>query len=221
MAFMSFIMSIYFWMGLTAFFLIGFGIELIFLILFAKKTHAVVEFKAWRSGKPIALFFREDRYCEWRAVTPEAGIITDDNYGAFIINERATYVDKRTKNILLPFDAAFGAGLNVHAAKLADDLQFVVRDEEELQKLRYAVSNNLIDENETINALKTTIHFGVLKSMMTALIPHNINAKIEKVLASRMKGYGKVNVPQVIILFAAILGAILMGYLIIRLATPH
>ena len=52
---------------------------------------------------------------------------------------------------------------------------------------------------------------------MSALIPHNINAKIEKVIASRIKNYGKVNAPQIILIFVAILGAILMGYLIIKL----
>ncbi len=52
---------------------------------------------------------------------------------------------------------------------------------------------------------------------MNALIPHNINAKIEKVIASRLKSYGNVNVPQVALLFAAVFGAMLMGYLIIRL----
>jgi len=65
-------------------------------------------------------------------------------------------------------------------------------------------------------ALKTSIHFGAIKNMMTALIPHNITAKIEKVLAERMKNYGNVNVPQVALLFVAVLGAMLMGYLIIR-----
>jgi hypothetical protein len=54
--------------------------------------------------------------------------------------------------------------------------------------------------------------------MMTALIPHNINAKIEKVIAQRMKSYGNVNVPQIALIFVAIFGAILLGALIIKLA---
>ena len=51
---------------------------------------------------------------------------------------------------------------------------------------------------------------------MTALIPHNINAKIEKVIASRLKGYGQVNVPQIALLFCAILGAIILGTIIVK-----
>jgi len=205
------------WIGLTFLFLILFICLFIFLVMLAKKTHAIVEFKGWMKGKPIALFFQENRYCEWKPVDPDAGVIIDKNYGAFIINERATYIDKRTKNVLIPFDAAFGASVNVHAAKLADDLQFVMKDEEEMKKLRWAISHNMIEDTETISVLKTSIQFGAIKNMMTALIPHNINAKIEKVIASRLKNFGNVNVPQVALLFAAVLGAMLMGYLIIRL----
>lgn len=214
---MEWLTNLYLWMGGTFLFLILFVILFIFLIVLGKKTHAVDEFKAWMKGRPIALFFQENRYCEWKSVEPEAGIVNDKNYGAFIINERATYVDKKTKNVLIPFDAQFGASINVHAAKLADDLHYIMKDDEEMKKLRFAIGRNLIDDNESINVLKTSIHFGAIKTMMTALIPHNINAKIEKVIASRMKGYGNVNVPQVALLFAAVLGAMLMGYLIIRL----
>lgn len=213
----SFITSIYLWMGTTFLFLILFIILFIILIIMSKKTHAVIEIKAWLKGHPIALFFQENRYCDWRAVEPEAGIIADLDYGAFIINEKATYVDKLTKNVLIPFDAQFGASINVHAAKLADDLQYVIKDNEEMKKLRYAISHNLIADSETIDALKTSINFGAIKNMMNAMIPHNINAKIEKTIAARIKNYGNVNVPQVALMFAAILGAILMGYLIIRL----
>jgi len=218
MAFLEFLSNIYLWIGLGLTFMTLFFILFIFLIVLAKKTHTIVEFKAWIQGKPIALFFQENRYCEWRPVNPEAGIIQDDDYGSYIINERATYIDKRTKNILIPFDATFGASINVHAAKLADDLQYVMQDEEEMKKLRWAISNNMIDDSETISALKTSINFGAIKSMMTALIPHNINAKIEKVIASRLKGYGKVNITQVILLFVAIFGALLLGGLVIKLA---
>lgn len=212
------LVNIYFWIGMALFFMLLFGLLIIFLVVLAKKTHTIVEFKAWLKGRPIALFFQENRYCEWKPVEPEAGIINDEKYGAYIINERATYVDKRTKNILIPFDASFAASINVHAAKLADDLQYIVKDEEQMKQLRSAIGRNLIDDNESIDVLKTSIHFGAIKNMMTALIPHNINAKIEKAIASRMRGFGTVNVPQVALLFAAVLGAILIGYLIIRVA---
>lgn len=215
---MNWLVNIYMWIALALLFVTLFILLFIFLIILAKKTHAIVEFKSWIKGIPICMFFQENRYVEWKPVKPDAGIIADENYGAYIVNERATYVDKRTKNVIIPFDASFGASINVHAAKLVDDLQYVVRDEEEMKNLRHAIATNQIEESETINALKTSIHFGAIKNMMTALIPHNINAKIEKVIASRMKGFGKVNIPQVALLFVAIFGAILLGALVIKLA---
>lgn len=202
---------------MTFIFLLLFVICFIFIVYLAKKTHAMVEFKAIRRGFPICMFFEENRYVEWKPLKSDAGIITDKNYGSFIINERATYVDKRTKAIIVPFDAQFGASANMHAANLADNLQFVVKDEEELKALRYAIANDLIDENQKIDALKTSIHFGAMKAMMTAMIPHNIEAKIQKVIASRMKGLGQVNIIQIILIFAAILGAVVLGVIIIRL----
>ena len=214
---MAWLANVYLWIGIALLFILLFGLLTIFLIILGMKTHAILEFKAWRRGWPIALFFQENRYCEWKPVKPDAGIIQDKEYGAFIINERATYVDKRTKNILIPFDASFAASINVHSAKLADDLQYIMKDEEQMKQLRSAIGRNLIDDNETIDCLKTSIHFGAIKNMMTALIPHNINAKIEKVIASRLKSYGNINVPQVALLFGAVFGAMLMGYMVIRL----
>lgn len=204
------------WIGLCFLFIILFIIEFIFLVILAKKTHAIVEFKAWRSGSNIGLFFQENRYMEWKPVKPEAGIIVDKNYGAFIVNERATYIDKRTKIVMIPIDSQFGASINIHAAKLADDLGYIMKDEEEMKRLRYAIAHGMIDDNESINCLKTSIQIGAIKTMMTALIPHNINAKIEKMVASRMKQLNAINVPQVALLFAAVLGAITIAYLIIR-----
>lgn len=217
---MTWITNVYLWISLALLFMTLFGLLLIFMIIMSKKTHMIVEFKSWLKGWPIALFFQENRYCEWKPVKPEAGIIQDKDYGAFIINDRATYIDKRTKNILIPFDSSFGASVNMHSAKLADDLQYFAKDDEEMKKLRYAISHNMLDENKSIAAIKTSIQLGAIKNMTTALIPHNINAKIEKVIASRIKTFGQVNVPQIALLFASIFGAILLGAMVIKLIFP-
>jgi hypothetical protein len=213
---MTFLTNPILWIGLTFLFMILFIILFIVLILIGKKTHAIIEFKAWMRGIPIAMFFLENRYVEWKPVKPDAGIITDKNYGAFIVNEKATYVDRKTKNVIIPFDAQFGAGVNMHAAKLADDLQYIINDEEQLKQFRMMISQNLIQDNKTVDVLKTSINMGALKTMMTALMPHNINSKIEKVIASRMKGMGQINIPQVALLFAAVFGAIVLGALILK-----
>ena len=216
----GFITNIYLWMSLSFLFMILWLLFFIFIVMLAKKTHAIVEFKGWWGGKPIAMYFLENRYVDWKPVTPDCGLVTDEKYGVHIINDKATYIDQRTKNIILPFDAQFAAGVNMHAAKLADDLQYVVKDEEQMKILRTAIANNNIDDSFNIDALKTTINVGAIKSMMTALIPHNINSKIEKTIAQRMAGYGKVNVSQVVFIFVAMFGAILLGALVIKLAFP-
>jgi hypothetical protein len=213
---MAWFTNLYLWLGGTIFFFLFFIIETILLILLARKTHAIDEFKAWVRGRPIAMFYMENRYVDWKPVKPDAGIITDKDYGAFIINERATYVDKKTKNVIIPFDAQFGASLNIHAAKLIDDMQYIMKDEEQIKALRAAIATNTIEETETITALKTSINMGAIKTMLTALIPHNINSKIEKTIAARMKGYGKVNVPQVLLIFVGMLGAIILGTIIVK-----
>lgn len=215
---LTFLTNIYLWIAVSMLFILLFVLLLIFVIVLSRKTHAIVELKAWMKGRPIALFFLENRYCEWKPVAVEAGIIQDKDYGAFIVNEKATYVDKRTKAVLLPFDSSIAAGVNVHAAKLMDDLQYIVQDEEEMKKLRYAIANSMIEDSEPVMGLRTTVNFGAIKNMTMAIIPHNINAKIEKTIAARLKNYGQLNVPQIAMLFAAIFGAILLGALIIKLA---
>jgi hypothetical protein len=201
----------------TTFIFVGlFVLAIIFIMVCAKKTHMMVELKAWMGGVPISMFFQENRYVEWKGVKPSCGIIEDKNYGSFLINDRATYIDKTTKNVILPFDAQFAAGVNMHAAKLADDLQYIMKDDEQMKLFRTAVAKNMLDETMQIDAIKTTVNIGAIKSMMSALIPHNINAKIQFTIAQRMKNYGKVDGMQILLIFAGILGAIIMGYILIK-----
>jgi len=214
---MGFLTSIYTWMIATFLFIILFVLLLILLIILAKKTHAIIELKAWISGNPICIFFEETRYCVWKPKKSDCGIIEDKNYGSFIINEKATYVDKLTKNVIIPFDATFGASLNVRAAKLADDLQFVAKDEEQMKMLRTAIALNQISDAQVIDGLKTSIAFGAIKTMMTALLPHAITSKIEKTIAARMKNTMQINPWQIVLIFLAILGAIIIGAIALKM----
>lgn len=207
--------QLWFWSSILLFFL--FATTTIILIVLAKKTHAMIEFKAWRKGIPIAMFFQDSGYCEWKAIKPEALIIQDDDYGTYLILENGSYIDRRTKNILLPFDANLATSINISAAKLADDLKFIFKDEKQMEMLRAAILTGQMEENTTIDSLKTSVRMSSLKSMMNAVIPHNISAKIEKMIAARLKGFSKINVPQIILLFCAIFGAILLGAIIIKL----
>ena len=212
--------QMWFWLAIILF--LFFVFETIIIIIWSKKTHAVVEFKAWRKGWPISMFFMDSGYMEWIAIKPEAGIVQSDDYGTYIINEKGTYIDRRTKNILIPFDANLATSINVSAAKLADDLKYIIRDEKQMAILRQAIMLGQIEETETVEAIKASVQFSAIKGMLNAMIPHAISAKIEKMIALRMKGYNKINVPQIILIFVAILGAIILGTIIVYLVLgPH
>jgi len=213
---MAWINNIYIWMGGTFLFLILFIILIIIIIILAKKTHAIIEFKAWRQGAPICQFYEDSGYVQWKAIKPEAGIIQDKHYGTYIVNEMGTYVDRTTKNIMIPFDASFASSINIKAAKLADDLQYIVKDRQQLAMLREAVLKNELEETPILNTLKTSIQISAIKSMMTAMIPHNITAKIEKAIASKVKGFGKVDGMQILLIFAGILGAVVISYILLK-----
>ena len=51
---------------------------------------------------------------------------------------------------------------------------------------------------------------------MVCLLPHNITSKVEKMIAARMRGHSKINVPQLLLIFCVILGAIILGVIIIK-----
>jgi hypothetical protein len=217
----SIIGNMYLWMGLTFLFLILFILCFIFIILLAKKTHAVVEFKAWMKGRPIALYFLQNRYVDWVVEEPDAGIITNKNYGCFVVSPLAAYIDKKTKSVLLPFDTDLAMGINIQAAKAADDLQYILKDEEKLKQFRYLLSTNQLEITPMIDALRTNVYLGAIKYMMNAMIPHNINAKIEKMVAARIKNYGQVNGMQLLLIFGGVLGAIIVGYMLLKITAKN
>ena len=212
---MSLLISPFLWGGIAGFFVLIFVIIIILLIIIGKKTHGIIEFKAWLKGAPIALFFQENRYCHWKVIKPEAGIVEDKDYGAFIINEKATYIDNKTKNVMIPFDTSFAASINIHTAKLIEDLQYKLTTEEDIRKFREDMDRDEMDESELISVLNTTVYLGSIKNVMNALLPHNIHAKIIKTIAARTKGYGN-NVKTLVMYVLAFLSAVLLGYLVIK-----
>ena len=60
------------WIVATFFFALLFVVLLIFVIILAKMTHAITELKAKMKGAPIAMFFMDSRYCDWKVIKPEA-----------------------------------------------------------------------------------------------------------------------------------------------------
>jgi ABC-type maltose transport system permease subunit len=133
-----------------------------------------------------------------------------------IINEKGTYTDKSTRNILIPFSTNLAVGATVREFKISDDLYKVLGDERELSKIRMMLANNE-DVGAEYSGLKESVNFSHLKSLANTLIPHNITAKINLEIAKRVKGYGNINGKQIVLYILLILGAVALMALVLYL----
>lgn len=186
------------------------------LVIIGKKTHALIEFKSGMKGTPISIFFHDNRYCEWKNTKPDAGLIEDKVDGTFVID--STYIDKKTKNVLIPFNSTFGMSLNAKASKLADDLTFILKEKDQRKKLKEGVLTGQISENETLKTLRTSINFSTLKHFVSPVLPQNIQSKIVNTVYLRTKSKGITNFQNMILLITAIIGALILGGIVLRYA---
>jgi len=206
--------SILIWVGVSMIFVLLFAVQIILLIVVSKKTHAIIEFKASLKGTPISLFFHDNRYCEWKNTAPEAGMIEDKEYGSFIID--ATYIDKHTKNVLMPFNSSYAMSINAKAAKMADDLSYSLREQIARQKLKTGIKHNKIAETKTFKSLRTSIDFSGIKHFVAPIIPHNIQSKISNTIAWRLRNFGRSNVQNITLIIISFLAAVILGGLVLK-----
>ena len=214
------------WMVTSFLLLIMFLGVFIFLIFLGKKTHAVLEFKSFLSGKPMCLFFTDHKRVDWKVIEPEAGIIYDKKYGAFLINQKGSYIDEKTKNILIPFNPSVATNAPLEAFKMTDGLAKVFNDEKKLSEIRYTLANSEFSGDEVIieggeilkpfQMLRESVDFSHLKSLMNTILPHNINSKIEMQVAQRTNGLGKINTAQIILIVVAIIGATVLASILLK-----
>jgi hypothetical protein len=207
------------WFYATCFLILLTFFFLFVTILMAKRTNGFRELRASIGGKRVCWFFDDTRTAEMKIVEPSAGIVHDDNYGDFLINEKGTYVDKRTRNIIMPFSSQLAMGGEVKHFQAADQLANILGDERELQKVAIALANGEL-KDERFDALRTSVNFSALKSFSNTMLPHNITAKINLEIAKRIKSYGQVNTKQlmwfVIIGIGLILLAAFVGYMVLK-----
>ena len=206
--------AIIIWVMIAAIFALIFMGQIIFLIFISKKTHALIEFKSSMSGTPTSIFFQDNKYIEWRNSKPDAGMIEDKVHGSFIIN--STYIDKKTKNVLIPFNSNFAISLNAKAVKMADDLIYVFKEKEHIKRLKEGIMNGTVQETDGIKTLRTTINFSTIKSFVPPILPHNLQSKIVTTVQLRMKELGG-GLQNIILLVVSALGAMIMGGIILRL----
>jgi len=206
--------SIYIWIGACTALALTFIASIILLIFIAKKTHAIVEFKSSFKGLPIAVFFQDNRYCEWKNVVPDAGMIEDKEYGSFVID--STYIDKQTNNVLIPFNSAFAMSLNVKGTKMADDLTYIFKEQLQIKKLKAGILAGIVPETDGIDTLRTSVNFSTIKHFVSPILPHNIQSKIVNTVYLRLKNKAGTNLQNVILLIVSALGAIILGGLVLK-----
>ena len=208
------------WIVATFTFFILFLLLFGFLIYLSKKTHAILEFKAMISGKPISLFFTDHKRLDWRVLEPEGNVLSDKDYGSFIINEKGAYIDKKTKNIFLAFNPSIATSASIESFKITDTLNKVLKDEKKISDIRRALLEGTIDGNDIVftynnkeerlggfSQLKENVDFSHLKSLLNTLIPHAVSSKIEMTVQQRIGGLGKVNYAQAILLIVSVIAA--------------
>ena len=205
---------IIFWLVMAGIQIIVFMIIMIFIIVISKKTHALIEFKAAFKGTPVAQFFQSNKYCEWKNTKPDSGMIEDKDHGSFILDN--TYIDKKTKIVFVPFLADYAASLNVKAVKLADDLQYIFKEQDMRKRLKLGIKNGTVKETEGVNTLRTSIDFSAIKNFVPPVLPHNIKSKIMQTIYLRTQGMGAVQFQNIMLLIVAALGAMVLGGIIMR-----
>jgi len=206
--------ELYMWVGLATIFALLFMASIVLLIIISKKTHAIIEFKSAIKGTPMAIFFQDNRYCEWKNTEPEAGMLEDKKYGSFVID--STYVDKQTKNVLIPFNSSFAMSLSAKAAKMADDLTYMFKQQENRRELKRGIIRGKVSETEGIDTLRTSINFSSIKPFVSPILPHNTQSKVVSSVALKTNGMSTTNVQNIVVLAISALGAIVLGGLVLK-----
>lgn len=187
---------------------------IIFYILLFKRTHAALELKAWMSGTPIGVFFQDNKFADWKPITPLNGIVYDKFYGPFIVS--TTYVDRTTKNIMIPFDVDMDGDRSSNVKELVDEFRNTTNNEKNITNLRVTISNNKGENNKNIRNMTSEIKYGVMKNYFDLSGPHNIKSKIEKIITERIKRYANVNPMHAIMVFGAIFGMIIIATILLQ-----
>lgn len=202
------------WILMSVFFVLGIiGFSILYYFLF-KKTHLKTELKALFSNTPIALFFKDNKFAKMKPVTPINGVVYDDEFGAFVVS--TTYVDKNTKNVLIPFDVDMGSNKNVNTKNLINKFKNVTNNEKEIEKFRTALSQNRVEQNKYINAVTSFIKFSSLRSLFNSASPHNIKSKIEKMVSKKIEEVKDAKPMQAVIVFGAIFGIIVIASILLK-----
>lgn len=176
---MSFLNNVTFWMVAALIAIVGDMLLVFVLIIVGKRTHAIKEFVAGYKGVPLCLFFTDHKGVEWQFIKPTAGIIQSPKYGTFIVNEKGSYIDKTTKNIILPFSAELGTGAAVSMFADAHQLSEVIKDMKKMAEVRKMLAKGELDDAR-FDCVKESVNFSELRGLTNTLMPHGISSFINQ-----------------------------------------
>lgn len=189
------------------------GMAIFYYLLF-KRTHVYDELHAFFTNTPIGIFFQDNKFAEWKPITPLNGVVYDMDYGPFLVT--TTYVDKKTKNIFIPFDVDMDGDRTSNFQDLVDEFRYISNNEKSIADLRTAISSEMMVDNKNIENLTSSIKFGILKTLFYSTAPHNIKSKIEKLVSEKIVKMSNVNFMQAIIVFGAIFGIIVIAAILLK-----
>jgi hypothetical protein len=211
---MDFLMNIWVWVGSAIFFiLLCTGLLILYYLIF-NKSHVRTELKASMKKVPIGIFFQDNRFLDWKPVQVVNGIVNDEYYGPFFVTN--TYVDKRTKNIIIPFDVDMDGDRTSNTIELVKNFKNITTNEKSIDNLRLAITENLVESTPNIKNLTSHIKLSTLKHFFISSTPHNLKSKIEKIIAIRVAKFQNVNPMQAVIVFGAIFGIIVIGAILLK-----
>ncbi len=88
----------------------------VFLLILLIKTPAMTFFKAFMTGKLVALFYRRDRRIQFQTVSLDTSCIDHKTYGVFNVVDNSVYNDSKSGAAIVTISTDFGAALSPEMA---------------------------------------------------------------------------------------------------------
>lgn len=95
----------------TVFMLVLFIFVIGFMMILLIKTPSMTFFKAFLTGKVVALFYRKDRRIQFQTVRLDTSCIDHDRYGVFNVVDNSVYNEVKSGSPIVTLSTDFGAAL--------------------------------------------------------------------------------------------------------------
>ncbi len=97
-------------------------------------------------------------------VTPINGVVYDEIYGPFIVT--TTYVDKKTKNIIIPFDIDMDGDRTTNIKSLVEEFRNITNNEKSIAELREAIAAGNVEIDGNVKNVTSHIRYGAIEEFI-------------------------------------------------------